>query len=315
AETYAAAVLKIDPAYTPAPGVNNTSFRSFFEDQRRKTKGEKDKILIVKGANNPVHSLAIDGFKEEITGSEFKEVDAGKASDAIKSFKPKVIFATGANSLQTVGKISNQIPVIFANVLKSEAGSLINNNIGGIFWEVPPAAQFSFLAAVFQKGKRIGVVYNPDVSGSQLKEAETIAPKYGFEIVSRIAKSPDQMQEILPDWEGLDLLWVIPDKSLVNTPDVFRNVLAITSQRKIPVFAYHEAFVKEGALLSVSSDFNLMGKQAGELVENLLRNKPDKNLPTLSPTLSKLAINLKTAKNLGIEIDPNVVTSAAIVYK
>ena len=123
------------------------------------------------------------------------------------------------------------------------------------------------------------------------------------------------MEEILSEWEGIDILWVIPDKSLVNSPDVFRRVLAITTQRRLPVFAYHEAFVKEGALLSVSSDFSLMGKQAGELVQNLLDQKTGTNLPTLSPTLSKLAINLKTAKRLGIEIDPNVLMSAAVVYK
>ncbi len=315
AETLAAAVLRMDPAFSPASNVSNTTFKNFFEDQRRKTNGEKNRVLIIRGADNPVHTLAIEGFKQEVSTTETKETDASKAAEAIKSFKPKVIFATGANSLQAVRKTEKQVPVIFANVLKTEAGNLINSNVGGIFWEVPTEAQLSFLYGVLPKGKRIGVVYNPDVSEANLNEAKAIAPKYGFEIIGRTAKSSGQMEEILSEWEGIDILWVIPDKSLVNSPDVFRRVLVITTQRRLPVFAYHEAFVKEGALLSVSSDFGLMGKQAGELVQNLLDQKTGTNLPTLSPTLSKLAINLKTAKRLGIEIDPNVLMSAAVVYK
>jgi putative tryptophan/tyrosine transport system substrate-binding protein len=244
-----------------------------------------------------------------------KETDVSGAPDAIKKFKPNAIFATGANSLQAVRKVENQVPVVFANVLKSETGDLKNTNIGGIFWEVPIQAQFSFLAAVLPKAKRIGVVYNPEVTGEQIREAQTVAPKYGLEVVTRMAQNSSQMEEVLSDWQGIDVLWVIPDKSLVNSPEVFRSVLSLTLNRNLPVLAYHEAFVKEGALLSVSSDFGSMGKQAAELVHNLLDQKSGKNLPSVLPTLSKLAINLKTAKKLNIEIDPNVVMSASQVYK
>jgi ABC-type uncharacterized transport system substrate-binding protein len=123
------------------------------------------------------------------------------------------------------------------------------------------------------------------------------------------------MEEVLSDWDSIDVLWVIPDKSLVNSPEVFHSVLSLTMDHNLPVLAYHEAFVKEGALLSVSSDFSSMGKQAAELVHNLLDQKSGTNLPSVMPTLSKLAINLKTAKKLNIEINPNVLMSATQVYK
>lgn len=315
AENAVAAVLTMDPAYSPNGNVADASFKNFFQDQKRKKNGDLQKVLIVRGAENPVHDLAISGFKTEISAAEMKETEVSNAADAIKKFKPNAIFVTGANSLQAVRKVENQVPVVFANVLKSETGDLKNTNVGGIFWEVPIQAQFSFLSAVLPKVKRIGVVYNPQITGDQIREAQTVAPKYGFEVVPRTAQNSSQMEEILSDWDGIDVLWVIPDKSLVNSPEVFRSVLALTMNHNLPVLAYHEAFVKEGALLSVSSDFSSMGKQAGELVHNLLDQKSDKNLPSVLPTLSKLAINLKTAKKLNIEINPNVVMSATQVYK
>jgi len=315
AENAVAAVLTLDPAYSPNGNVADASFRNFFQDQKRKKNGDLQKVLIVRGAENPVHDLAIEGFKSEIPAAEMKETEVSNAADAIKKFKPNAIFVTGANSLQAVRKVENQVPVVFANVLKSETGDLKNTNVGGIFWEVPIQAQFSFLSAVLPKAKRIGVVYNPQISGEQIHEAQTVAPKYGLEVVPRTAENSSQMEEMLSDWEGIDVLWVIPDKSLVNSPDVFRSVLSLTMNRNLPVLAYHEAFVKEGALLSVSNDFSSMGKQAAELVHNLLDQKSDKNLPSVLPTLSKLAINLKTAKKLNIEINPNVVMSATQVYK
>ena len=315
AETAVAAVLTLDPSYSPNTNAADASFRSFFQDQKRKKNGDLRKVLIVRGADNPVHGLAIDGFKKEITAAEMKEAEVSNAAAVIKSFNPNAIFVTGANSLQAVRKVENHTPVVFANVLETETGDLKNTNVGGIFWEVPIEAQFSFLAAVLPKAKRIGVLYNPDVTDAQIREAQMVAPKYGLEIVSRTAQSPAQMEEALADWEGIEALWVIPDKSLVNSSEVFRKVLSLTMNRNVPVIAYHEAFVKEGALLSVSSDFASMGKQAAELVHNLLNQKTGKNLPVVSPTLSKLAINLKTAKKLNIEINPNVVTSASQVYK
>jgi putative ABC transport system substrate-binding protein len=134
-------------------------------------------------------------------------------------------------------------------------------------------------------------------------------------MVTKTATDQESLMEALTSLGKVDLIWVVPDKSLVNSPEVFRKLLREANSRSIPVLAYHEAFVKEGALFSVSSDFTLMGKQAAEMMQNLINREAIATLPTVSPSLSKLAVNLSAAKRLNLELNPNVVSSASIVYK
>jgi ABC-type uncharacterized transport system substrate-binding protein/tetratricopeptide (TPR) repeat protein len=314
ASSAVAAVLNLDPEFKPQQN-STEAFNDFFQKERRKLTGTLPKVLIVRGSGNPVHALAIDGFRKQMSAAELQETPAEGVDSAMKKYSPQAVFVTGANSLQSVKKVQASVPVVFTNVLKSEAGDLRNTNIGGIVWEVPVEAQFSFIAAVLPRSRRIGVVYNKDYSQHIIQEASKMAPKYGLEIVERTATDPDEMLDAVDEMKNIDLLWVIPDKSLVNTPDIFKNVLNWAYSRNLPVLAYHEAFVKEGALFSVSSDFSSMGGQAAELLQNLLDHKTTADLPVIPPSLSKLAINLSAAKKLKLEVNPNVVSSAAIVYK
>ncbi|HEY4492224.1 MAG TPA: ABC transporter substrate binding protein, partial [Acidobacteriota bacterium] len=233
----------------------------------------------------------------------------------IEAYAPNAIFVTGADALQAVQKTVKNLPVIFANVPRTEANRL-NENIGGIYLELPLEAQFSYLKAVLPAATRIGVVYSKEISQSFIENAKDSAAAYGLELVARNVEDPEEMKSLLRQWKDIDVFWMFLDKTAMNSQQDSQWVINTMSKRGIPVFALHESFVREqGALFSVSSNFQALGKEAAELTQKVLAKPPAGPMPTRFPSSSKLAINLKTAKELNLQISASVISSTSLVYR
>lgn len=308
------ALLNIDPAFEASGKETDMSFGEFFEAQKFKVNGIRPKILIVRGSNNPAHELAIRGFKDEIK-AELAESSIGDFKNKMQSFQPQAIFTAGTDALHAIQKAKSKLPVVFTNVPRGETGGVKNSNIGGIYLEIPIESQFSFLTAVLPAARKVGMLYSEDGGLRLVEDAKRAGREYGLEIAARSLEHPDDLADTLNRLSGIDVFWLTLDNSVVNSSEVFQELLQLTSRKGIPVFAYHEALVEKGALLSVSSNFETMGKQAGELMQKLLSKPSVDTVPAVFPTLSKLAINVSVAKKLKVDLNPSVITSATLVYK
>lgn len=308
------ALLNIDPSFEASGKEADMSFGEFFEAQKFKVRGIRPKILIVRGSNNPAHELAIRGFKEEIK-AELAETNLGDFKNKMQAFQPQAVFAAGTDALHMIQKAKPQIPVVFTNVPRGETSGMKSSNIGGIYLEIPFESQFSFLTAVLPKARKVGMLYSKDAGQSLAEDAKRVGNEYGLEIVARSLEHPDDLEDALNRMNDIDVFWMTLDKSVVNSSEMFQELLQLTTRKGIPVFAYHEALVEKGALLSVSSNFETMGKQAAELMQKILLKPRVDTVPAVFPTLSKLAINLSVAKKLKVDLNPSVITSATLVYK
>jgi putative ABC transport system substrate-binding protein len=74
-------------------------------------------------------------------------------------------------------------------------------------------------------------------------------------------------------------------------------------------------FVRSGALLALSCDNADIGRQAGELAVKILNGARPTDLPITVPEKIRLAINLKTAKRIGLNIPSQIVDKADEVFK
>ena len=72
--------------------------------------------------------------------------------------------------------------------------------------------------------------------------------------------------------------------------------------------------MRSGALLGLSVSYEDVGRQAGTLARKMLNDQHRPLPPTFPPDRLRLALNLKTARYLGITIPPEVVNSADEVY-
>lgn len=87
-------------------------------------------------------------------------------------------------------------------------------------------------------------------------------------------------------------------------------ILPLAKAAKLPVVYGHREWVKQGALLSYSADFGDMFRRSAQYVDRILKQDKPADRPVEQPTKFESAVNLKTAKALGITIPETVLVRA-----
>jgi putative tryptophan/tyrosine transport system substrate-binding protein len=78
----------------------------------------------------------------------------------------------------------------------------------------------------------------------------------------------------------------------------------------VPTIYQYDFFVRDGGLVSYGVDFPDLFRQSAVYVDQILKGALPADLPVQSPTTFRLAINLKTAKALGLNIPPTLLIRA-----
>ena len=88
--------------------------------------------------------------------------------------------------------------------------------------------------------------------------------------------------------------------------------LLFTLRNRMPFIGISEQYVKAGAFCCLSVDYKEQGESAAEMAETIFRGFDPAGMPVKRPDNLKLAINRKTAKRLGIKINPEVLKNAIL---
>jgi putative tryptophan/tyrosine transport system substrate-binding protein len=206
------------------------------------------------------------------------------------------------------------IPVIYCMVLDPEKYDLRAPHLTGISLRVPIERQFSMIQTLVPKLKHLGVLYDPKKTRPLVDEARRIAARLGFELVEHQVHAekelPAAIRALLPKVEGL---WLVPD-STVLTEESIRFVLGMALERNVPVVGFSSEFVRNGALAGLSINPEDIGRQAAIIAQKILTHS-DRAVPmTVPPDRIRLAINLKTAKYLGLALPSDITGRADELY-
>ena len=274
-------------------------------------------VVIVKSRNLLPYNQAVEGLKKTFASSQvpvqIREVELPsepmKEEPFLRSLeksRPDLVVTVGTQATLSVTRHIKNSPVVFSLVLFSgESESLLQNrpvNVTGSAMDIPIQLQFQRLREVIPELKRVGVIFNPQNSMGEIEQARRAARESGLTLVEIPVTSES---EVLQQVEGLkgrvDVLWSVAD-STVFTPRSVDSILLLTLRDSIPFVGLSPSFVKAGALLSFSCDYQDVGSQSAEQALEILAGKSPAEISVTYPRRISLFLNLNTARAIHLEV-------------
>jgi putative ABC transport system substrate-binding protein len=142
-----------------------------------------------------------------------------------------------------------------------------------------------------------------------LQSAQAVTLSLAIELV------PSHVETAADIERAIESVARVPDSGLVLPPDVttvtHRDlVIALAAQYRLPAVYPLHVFVVAGGLMSYGTDQNDMFRLAASYADRILRGDQPADLPVQAPTKFETAINLKTAKALGVVVPPGLLVAA-----
>jgi putative ABC transport system substrate-binding protein len=277
------------------------------------------------------------GFKEGMTelgyteGENVEYIYAGPAGTIDKldelaqelvNAKVDLIFSITTPATQAAQKATadNHIPVVFGILTDPVGAGVVSSltqpggNITGVTFGPQEAQRFAWLTKIVPSVKRVYIIYNSNDNSAKLAflTASETADKLGLEIISREARNPDEITAALAEFpDNVDALYLLPDS---QTEAKLVDILAVANAHHLPTSVANVDVVADGPLYSYAMKQAPTGQQAARLADQILQGIKPADLP-VETTEFFLAINLKTAQNIGITIPDNIISQADTIYR
>ena len=192
------------------------------------------------------------------------------------------------------------------NVMNAAGGeeSLTAKRLGFFKDLVPKIERLGMIGAVWDPQALQGVLSHQEETA--LQEASS---RLGFRFGNYAIKTPDDLERVFAQAlsDGVDALYISGDPLLtVNMSRLMPHILAA----KRPTFGVYPDWAHAGLLLTYSTDALDGYRRAGAYAAKIVRGAKPGDLPIEQASKFWLVVNLKTAKQLGISVPPNVLTVA-----
>ncbi len=242
--------------------------------------------------------------------------EAPKAAAALVKSGVDLIFAQTEQSARPVQHATQTIPVVFAEVGDPVAAGLVTSvprpggNITGVSslaTELTPK-RLEILKAMFPAVRRVWAPYyvNDLSSAEAARRAQEVASLLKLDVVAQEVRTPEELVGHLKTLRAGDGL-LAPPSVTMNIPSV---ILDLERMNRWPALFYNTFWAQAGALVSYGSDPYAEGVQAARLVARILRGERPQDLPVEGCSRIELAINLKTARSLGVNIPRDIFVRA-----
>jgi ABC-type uncharacterized transport system substrate-binding protein len=245
------------------------------------------------------------------------------AADMVR-LKVDIIIVTTTPAAFAAKNATQTIPIVIPTAIDPVGAGLVaslarpGGNITGLSALAPELSgkRLELLKEVVPGMTRVAVLWNPanPANASVWKETQAAARGLGLLLQSQEVRSPQDLERTfaLTAQARPDALLVLSD-SLINMHR--QQIAEFVTQKRLPsVFASTEA-VMAGGLMSYGPSLPDRYRRTAYYVDRILKGAKPADLPVEQPMKFELVINLKTAKQIGLTIPPNVLARADKVIK
>jgi len=245
-----------------------------------------------------------------VTLSELTSDDTSRVRDA------GVLVGVGSQAANWLKQhLDQRQQLVFCMVADAEGLGLDGHSrIRGVSTDVCLREQFKLIREAMPTAHRAGMLYHSRNARSlRLYQKARAATPEDIDLVAvdlAEHKTAGRAVESLLAGE-IDLVWTLPDAAVYDAATT-RMLLLYAIRNAKPVFGFSPAFVRAGALLGVGVEPADQGRQAAELVRDVLAGKQEK--PVLEPRYVT-AVNLIVAEKLSIDLPRPLIERAAHVFR
>jgi len=247
------------------------------------------------------------------------DADIRRGATELVGLSPDVLLTNAPPSALALQKATVTIPIVFAAVTDPVLLGLVEglarpggNITGFTSAEVALSGKWlELLKEIAPNIKRVGIFAPPSNLGAQAQigAIQGIAPSLKVELSRVIIGQPSEMER------GVSALATSTDSGLIvsRTAEAFvarRAIISLAAKYRLPAVYPDRVFISSGGLASYGTDIVDDFRKAAGYVDRILKGEKPADLPVQVPTKYELAINLKTAKALGLDVPPTVLARA-----
>jgi len=290
-------------------------------------------VLTVLAADDPIAQLRTAALIEALAALDWREgsnlhIDWRYGSSnrgliaqfggELVALAPDVLLAVGTPCVVELRRRTSTIPIVFAIVTDPVGQGFVTSlsqpggNVTGFTdFDAGMAGKWlQMLAQLTPPVARVAVLYNPETTpyaGLMLRAIEDAAPLLGGDSTGHAGSQRSRNRRCDQ--------YALAGKEHRHTGSAFTisnraAIIGSAARASLPATYWNRAFVAGGGLMSYGTDNSDLHRRAASYIDRVLKGAKPSDLPVQNPTKFDLAINLKTARALGITIAPSLLAQA-----
>jgi putative ABC transport system substrate-binding protein len=230
-----------------------------------------------------------------------------------------VIVVNGSSGMDAMQRATRTVPVVFV-VVPDPVGAGYAESLARPGGNATGFGQFEYgigakwlelLKEVSPNLKRAGVIRDPTITAGpgQFGAIQSVGPSFGVEVTPLNMRDANEIERVVGMFartENSGLLITGSALAVVHR----KLIISLAAKYKLPATYYAAYCVREGGLVSYGPDLVNQYRQVAGYVDRILKGEKPADLPVQTPTKYETAINLKTAKALGLEVPPTLLARA-----
>jgi putative ABC transport system substrate-binding protein len=179
-----------------------------------------------------------------------------------------------------------------------------------------PTKRIELFKEIVPRLQRLLVLSDPKDSAVErsLASVRTAAKGLQVSLVERSVTTQADIERVLESLKQGEVAGVFPLSQSLNLK-YSSLMIRLTSEKRLPFVGYRREWVEQGALFSYAHDLASVGPLAAQYIDRILKGAKPADLPFQEASQFDLVINLKTAKQIGLTIPPNVLARADKVIR
>jgi putative ABC transport system substrate-binding protein len=282
---------------------------------------------VVDGLRDGLRELGYEDGKHILLDIRDTKSDLKLVEETARNFERErvnLIYAVTTSAATAVKNVTSQIPIVFSVGTDPVGSGLVQSfarpggRLTGVQYSTTDLTgkRLEILKEILPKLSRVVTVYNPNnrVAVEAATLAREAARQFRVQLIERHANSVEELRQRLGALKAgeADAYFYTSDAMVTSQAQL---VIEMTTSKRLPTMFSEQGVVAVGGLASYGQNFHEVGRLSAKYVQKVMTGAPPGDLRVEIVDKFELVINLKTAKQIGLTIPPNVLARADKVIR